>query len=159
MTRMLDSLFRHQAWADAALLQAVGAHAEAAADERPRWTLHHMVMVQRGFLALLLGRLFDREKEMQIPASLDEFERLYRETHAEELSYVGRLGAADLAQPFKMPWIPGCNISVAEALVQVVMHSQNHRGQCLTRLRELCAKPPTLDFVLWAKDRPEPAWA
>jgi uncharacterized damage-inducible protein DinB len=158
MTRMLDSLFRHQAWADAALLQAVRAHAEAAADERLRWTLHHIVMVQRGSLALLLGRPFDRKKERQIPASLDEFERLYRETHAEELSFAGRLEAADLAQPFKMPWIADCNIPVAEALVQVVMHSQNHRGQCLSRLRELGAKPPTLDFILWAKDRPEPEW-
>ena len=74
MTQMLDSLFRHQAWADAALLQAVRAHPQAAADEKLRWTLHHMVMVQRGFLALLLKRPFDREKEMQIPASLDEFE-------------------------------------------------------------------------------------
>ena len=43
-------------------------------------------------------------------------------------------------------------------LTQIVMHSQNHRGQCLTRLRENGAQPPTLDYILWAKDRPAPAW-
>ncbi|MBL8232675.1 MAG: hypothetical protein JNL98_29525 [Bryobacterales bacterium] len=45
----------------------------------------------------------------------------------------------------------GLNPSLAEAWMQVVMHSQNHRGQCLTRLRELGAKPPTLDYILWLK--------
>ena len=48
--------------------------------------------------------------------------------------------------------------TVAEGLTQIFMHSQNHRGQCLTRLRENGAKPPTLDYILWARDRPAPAW-
>jgi uncharacterized damage-inducible protein DinB len=53
-----------------------------------------------------------------------------------------------------MPWIPGARPTLAEALMQVVMHSQNHRGQCLSRLRELGAAPPTLDFIRWVRDRP-----
>jgi uncharacterized damage-inducible protein DinB len=39
------------------------------------------------------------------------------------------------------------------------MHSQNHRGQCLTKIRENGGKPPTLDYIKWAKIQgtPHPA--
>lgn len=54
--------------------------------------------------------------------------------------------------------ILGSRPTVADGLTQIVMHSQNHRGQCLIRLRENGVKPPTLDYILWAKDRPAPSW-
>jgi hypothetical protein len=38
------------------------------------------------------------------------------------------------------------------------MHGQNHLGQYLTRLRENGGKPPTLDYILWAKVQPIPSW-
>jgi hypothetical protein len=59
MNGMIQSLFHHRAWADAAILQAVRAHAEAEKDERLRRTLHHTIMVQRIFLSLFLERPFD----------------------------------------------------------------------------------------------------
>jgi uncharacterized damage-inducible protein DinB len=43
-------------------------------------------------------------------------------------------------------------------MMQVVMHSQGHRSQCATRLRQLGGTPPAMDFVLWLKERPEPEW-
>lgn len=156
MTSMIQSLFRHQAWADAAILRAVRAHAEAAQDERLRWTLHHIVMVQRAFLSFFLERPFDQQAEKQIPESFDDLERLFRDSHSEELSFVDHLEAADLSRTVPLPWI--MHPSLAEALLQVVMHSQNHRGQCLSRLRTLGGNPPTLDFLLWLKDRSEPLW-
>jgi uncharacterized damage-inducible protein DinB len=42
--------------------------------------------------------------------------------------------------------------------MQVALHGQNHRGQSLTRLRELGGKPPTLDYIIWIKSRPGAAW-
>jgi uncharacterized damage-inducible protein DinB len=56
------------------------------------------------------------------------------------------------------PWFPGAKLTLAQAMMQVVMHSQSHRGQCLSRLGEAGAKPPTLDFILWLKDQPGPVW-
>ena len=54
---------------------------------------------------------------------------------------------------------PPLEITVEEALVQAVMHSQHHRGQNATRLRELGGEPPTTDFIVWLwQGRPEPAW-
>jgi len=43
--------------------------------------------------------------------------------------------------------------------MQAVMHSQWHRGQNATRLRELGGEPPTLDLIVWiANNRPAAAW-
>jgi uncharacterized damage-inducible protein DinB len=60
-----------------------------------------------------------------------------------------------------MPWFkePALTITVGEALTQCAMHSQWHRGQNATRLRELGATPPTGDLIVWYwKGRPVPAW-
>ena len=48
-------------------------------------------------------------------------------------------------------WFPGLSLPISDLLMQVAMHSQNHRGQCLTRLRELGGKPPTVDFIVYRK--------
>jgi len=156
MIELIQSLFHHQEWADTTLLRAAQAHVEADKDSQIRSTLHHIVTVQRAFLSLFLERAFDMQKELQVPTSLAEEERLFVDTHREERSFVTSLGESDLARVIEMPWIPGSRPTLAEALIQVVMHSQNHRGQCLSRLRTLGHTPPTLDFIIWLRDRPAP---
>lgn len=59
-------------------------------------------------------------------------------------------GIADerLGERVQMPWFqkdPPFSITVAEALMQAMMHSQWHRGQNATRLRELGGEPPTVE--------------
>ncbi|MGB8261654.1 MAG: DinB family protein [Terracidiphilus sp.] len=157
MSTLFPSLFRHQAWADAALLSAVRSRPESLADASLLKTLHHVVMVQRFFLSRFQGRDFDMARETQPPADFAALVALFRSTHPEELAFVDGLTEADLERRFDLSFLQS-QPTVAEGLIQVAMHSQNHRGQCLTRLRELDAKPPTLDFILWAKDCPEPAW-
>jgi uncharacterized damage-inducible protein DinB len=50
-------------------------------------------------------------------------------------------------------------VTVAEALTQVAMHTQHHRGQSMTRLRNLGGKPRNVDYIIWAwKQRPEGRW-
>ena len=43
-----------------------------------------------------------------------------------------------LSRTVRIPWFPDppCIITIAEAMVQVAMHSQHHRGQCMTRLKD-----------------------
>ena len=120
-----------------------------------------MVLVQQAFLSVFLERPLDMQrlqKEMQEIPEFYGIERLFQVSHAEELAFVSGLREADLARPIDMPWIPGLRLTLGEGLMQVVMHSQGHRGQCLTRLREIGGTPPTLDFILWIKDRPAPIW-
>jgi uncharacterized damage-inducible protein DinB len=159
MIPALRSLFEHQAWADSVMFSAVRNHPAAAADEELRRTLHHIVVTQRAFLALFLKRPFDVAKELKTPDSLEALEAIYHETHADELAFVRQIEDGDLARTFELVWIPGARPTLAEALTQVVMHSQHHRGQCASRLRTLGGKPPMVDYIIWIKDRPAPAWS
>ena len=68
---------------------------------------------------------------------------------------MGKLEEAGLSRVLDLPWI-GSRASTAEALPQVVMHSQAHRGQCAARLRALGGNPPMTDFIIWVKDCPAP---
>ena len=158
MLSMIRDLFNHQAWADSAILIAVRSHPAAREDEALRKTLHHIVVTQRAFLSLFLERPFDLKTEFQIPTNLDDLEALFRETQRDETDYVDKLDDAGLSRVQQLPWIGG-RASTAEALMQVVMHSQSHRGQCATRLRSLGGNPPMTDFIIWIKDRPAPVWS
>jgi uncharacterized damage-inducible protein DinB len=154
----IRSLYGHQAWADAAILTAAAKHEAAAQDETLRKTLHHIVVVQRAFLALFVKRPFDFTREMQTPESLPEVEKLFRAIHAEQIEFASQLQEAQLSAPFDMPYLPGSRLTTGEALIQVIMHSQHHRGQCAARLRVLGVDPPLVDFIIWLKDRPA-AWS
>jgi uncharacterized damage-inducible protein DinB len=158
MLSMIRDLFNHQAWADAAILAAVWSHPAAAEDEALRKTLHHIVVTQRAFLSLFLERPFDPKTEFRVPTELKDIEALFREAHRDETAYVGKLDEAGLLRVLDLPWI-GSRASTGEALMQVVMHSQSHRGQCATRLRAIGGNPPMTDFIVWIKDRPAPVWS
>ncbi len=147
MLSMIRSLFRHQAWADRAILDAARAHAGACQDEALRTTLHHMLVTQRFFLALFLGRAFDLEEELRAPASLDALAARFRETHCAEIAFVEEMDEGELSREREIPHLR-VRRTTADCLVQVVMHSQHHRGQCASRLRALGAAPPATDFIL-----------
>jgi len=149
-------LFDHLVWADAAILKAVRGHAGAADDDEMRRVLHHIVLVQRVYLAILWNRPFDLEKEAQAPATFDALEALFRAAHAEAIAAVGALEESELARSVEMRFMPGLWFSMAEGLMQMVMHSQSHRGQCATRLRVLGGKAPITDFIMWVKERAKP---
>jgi uncharacterized damage-inducible protein DinB len=150
-----STLFRHQAWADAALLAAVAAHPTALSNERLLKTLRHILRVQRVFLARFHGT--DPDAERVVPHAFPDLVAVFRATAAEQLALVDSLTPADLARTFPIPDL-GLQPGVDDGLTQVLFHSQNHRGQCLTRLRECGATPPILDYISWLKDRPMPSW-
>ncbi len=149
-------LFAHQEWADRALLDAVRAHPGAMDDEELLRLLHHVAVVQRAYLGILWGRPFDREKESQPAATFEALEERFREAHAAQADHLGRLEESELDRMVDVPMMRGMKFPVSHGLLQVVMHSQAHRAQCLARLRVLGAKPPILDFILWVKDRLSP---
>jgi uncharacterized damage-inducible protein DinB len=183
---LLAELFDHQAWADAAILAAIRACPAAMDDEKIHHTLHHIVMVQRAFLSIFLKQPFDMAAESEPPESFEALvaqrarrapqnglrtasrrapfcasslvER-FRATQPEELAFVKSLDEPALQRIIETPWIPGAKLTLGQTLMQVVMHSQSHRGQCASRLRASGGQPPTLDFILWLKDRPAPAWS
>ncbi len=154
MVAIVQSLFAHQEWADKALLAAVRGYAAASVDDALRKTLHHIVMVQRFYVSAFLKREFNRETELRVPDTLDELDQSFAQAHAVQAEFAAGLSASALQQPFHLEVFKDFQLTLWQATMQVILHSQNHRGQCLTRLRELGAKPPMLDFLLWAKDNP-----
>jgi uncharacterized damage-inducible protein DinB len=158
MLEMLRDLLRHKGYANAALLKAIRQHSVAAQDEELRKLLHHILLANRFWFMRSIGRDLDLQKESQVPALLEPLAALYRETHDQEMEWISGLKEADLEQKLETRFIAGQTFSLAQGMMQVIMHSQGHRAQCLTRLRSLGGTPPATDFVLWLKDRPEPEW-
>ena len=156
---MLRDLIQHKWHANAALLEAIGQNEKAAHDEELRKLLHHILLANRFWLMLSLGRDFALEKESQVPDSLEVVAAQYRETHAQEAEWISRIQEADLARKLETKFIPGYSFSVAEGIMQICMHSHGHRAQCATRLRRLGGTPPATDFILWLKERPAPDWS
>jgi uncharacterized damage-inducible protein DinB len=150
---MIRSLFDHMFWADAEMWRAVGRNERAAADLGLRKNLHHILMVQRFFLTRVKGETFDPLAFATPPEVWDEFETVLRDRREGWRAWLD--GSPDFTSMLDFePWLKGVRITVEEALTQVVLHSQHHRGQLAMRLRELGGEPPTLDYILWLRERP-----
>lgn len=162
MRSLLRDVYAHQAWADAEQWRAVAACPAARDDEAVRARLHHIHLVQRSFVWTVGDRAVPFP--MTGPADFPTFDALRayaREVHALIDGALGRLSDADLAGAVAIPWFQERPLTITrgEALLQAVMHSQWHRGQNATRLRELGATPPTLDLIVWYwLGRPAAQW-
>jgi uncharacterized damage-inducible protein DinB len=158
MLAMAQDLVRHKWYADARLLTAIQAQPAAAEDKQLRDLLHHIILANRFWLMQFLQKPFIREQESRAPETFTQIVALFRETQAEEFDWLSRLRPPDLDRTLETPFHSGQSFSVAQALMQVCMHSQAHRAQCAARLRLLGGVPPTLDFILWLKARSSPEW-
>jgi uncharacterized damage-inducible protein DinB len=155
----LRNLMAHAAWADAVFLHAWG-KSPARDHEEMRRRVGHIVGVQGGFLAILRGEPPGLPPDGP-PPSFDELKARVEKTHAGTQAYLQTLDAAALARTVQVPWFPPppCVITVAEALVQAAMHSQHHRGQCMTRLKDFGGEPKNVDWIIWLwKGKPAPRW-
>ena len=92
-------------------------------------------------------------------ASIADLRAFARGSHERIIGCRDGVSDARLADAIEIPrWFgfkEPLTITVGEALTQMAMHSQWHRGQNATRLRELGAQPPTVDLITWYwKGRP-----
>lgn len=154
----LKDLLGHQAWADAWFFRAWEASG-ALEDEDLRSRTDHLVSTQEAFLQVLKG------DSVALPERpLPEFGALKTRCEANHQVFgalARGLDEASLARTVCLPWFPEppCVISVSDALLQVCMHSQHHRGQIMARIKALGAKPKNVDYVIWLwKQRPEAPW-
>jgi uncharacterized damage-inducible protein DinB len=154
MIDLIRELFQYQAWADSQLIAAIKAHGPAAEDEELRKTLHHIVVVQRVFIQTCAGETFDLEKEKFVPSTMDEMERLFSATQERSGEFLAVLSPDALCVRLNRPPFDQWHTTVQTGLIQAVFHSQHHRGQAAGRLRALGGTPPTVDYILWKKDRP-----
>lgn len=153
MVSMIEELMRHKWWANAALLKAIEQFPPAAEDEELRKMLNHILFSNRFWLLTILGRPFDRESEMQLPANLAEVIARFQETEHLESQWLSQATDLDMERTLETRSSRlGVDVAVRTAILQICMHTQGHRPQCATRLRALGGTPPGTDFVLWVKD-------
>ncbi len=162
----LKELFRHMEWADAAVWTAMFASPEATRDPILRDRLHHIHLVQRGFLLVWKGVASPPES----PSFSESQSQVVwaREYYGELSEYLGDLSNRDLARPLPIPWAQMIEsqlvrkaevATLGETLAQVVMHSTYHRGQASLRLRELGLEPPLTDYIVWVwLGKPHSSW-
>jgi uncharacterized damage-inducible protein DinB len=160
MIELLRHLFQHEAWADAEHWREIAACSAALEDSEIKGRLHHIHLVQRAYLKMLRGERLDVQKEMEPFPTLNDLRLSARQCHEQMTSWIDGLDPGRLATVLDLPWFKGHQPTVSDALLQVVMHSQYHRGQNATRLKQLGGKPRLTDFVSWVdRGRPDQQWA
>lgn len=163
----LTGLTRHMEWADAIAWRSVLSSPEARDDERIRFWLHHIHMVQRAFLRVW------RNEDLKF-RGLAEFPDLAalaawgREGHRDLQEFLAAAAPSALARPVHLPWSgevetrlgrPVSEVTLAQTATQVVLHTMHHRGQVNARLRTLGGEPQYIDYIVWAwQGQPAADW-
>ena len=159
MLEMLRDLVAHKGHANAAVLRAIRQNDAAVCDPELRELLHHVLIANRFWLLTVLGLPFVFEDESRPSSSFDALIHRYCSTQEQESTWLATATEADLARMLESPLIPGGKCSVAQALMQVCMHSHGHRAQCAKLFRRDGGVPPKTDFILWLASRPTAEWA
>src|SRR2546421_5480929 len=149
MLAFLRDLVAHSEWADAVFFHA-WAKSPARDHEEMRQRVGHILGVQQGFLSVLHGEPPGGPPGGPPPA-FDELKKRAETGHASLRDFAAALEPEALARQVRIPWFPEppCIITAAEALVQVAMHTQHHRGQCMTRLKDFGGETTHVDWIIW----------
>ncbi len=166
----IRELFQYMHWADAEVWRAVSETAKAAGDTLLRARLFHLHTVQHGFLAVWqrIPIDFNHLPKPEDFSNLRELAGYGADYHKKVTEYLTDLKEADMNATSNLPWVPVVEAKFGKTLqsttlwdnlIQVAMHTQHHRGQVNTRVRELGGEPPTIDFIAWAwHGKPDAKW-
>jgi uncharacterized damage-inducible protein DinB len=154
---LLRDLLAHAEWANAIFFYAWG-QSPARDHEELRRRVRHLIGVQHGFLAVLRGQTPGGPTGGP-PPSFTELKARAQASHDGLCDYGASLNSESLTNTVVIPWFPDplCEVTIAEAIVQVAMHSQHHRGQCMTRLKDFGGEPRNVDWIIWLWQQKPPA--
>jgi uncharacterized damage-inducible protein DinB len=160
MLPFLRDLVAHAEWANAVFFHA-WAKSPARDHEELRQRVAHILGVQQGFLSVFRGEAPGGPPSGP-PPSFEELKTRAVTGHAALREFAATLEPEALSRTVRIPWFPDppCVITLAEALVQVALHTQHHRGQCMTRLKDFGGDPKNVDWIIWLwKQRPQARWS
>lgn len=161
-----QTLFAHMEWADAETWSAALAQRDAQRDQRLLQLLYHLHTVQWVYLQMWRSQQLDIPPEggfRDISAVLAWARPYYPEVYA----FLRGVDEASLRHTLAIPWAAEVkkrygsagDVTLAETMMQVVLHSTYHRAQIATRIRELGGEPSVTDFVAWLwRTRPGARW-
>ena len=164
--REFRDLIAHMEWADAHTWRSVRTLPAAQTDERLRYLLHHMHIVQVVYLQAWRGDPFVATELASYPdlPSIFEWSAPY---YASARLFAESLDESRLNRPVEFPWANMIKeqfgsvtpATLAESAWQVFSHTTYHRGQVATRVREVGGEPPTVDYLVWVwQGRPAADW-
>jgi uncharacterized damage-inducible protein DinB len=159
MLNFLRDLAAHAEWANAVFFHAWG-KSPARDHEEMRRRVGHIVGVAHGFLSVFRGEAPGGPPGGP-PPTFDELKARAQSVHAGLAEFTATLQLDGLSRTVRIPWFPDppCVITIAEAVVQVAMHTQHHRGQCMTRLKDFGGEPKNVDWIIWLwKQKPAARW-
>lgn len=159
MNDFLRDLMAHGEWANAVFFHTWG-KSPARDHEEMRNRVAHMIGVQSAFVSLFKGEDPGRPPGGP-PPTFDELYTRAHLSHSNLTGFVAALSPDDLSRTLVVPWFPDppCKITLSEALVQVAMHTQHHRGQCMTRLKDFGGEPKNVDWIIWLwQQKPNGRW-
>jgi uncharacterized damage-inducible protein DinB len=144
---LLRELARHQAWADNEHWKALHSNSALLEDAEIHKRLNHMVMAVRMLTALSRGETPD-------PSGMKDVEpadQLEAALGAANRELMDALNTVDLQKMIALPRGPRgpWEAPAGVLLLQAITHSQHHRGQNASRMRQLGATAPMTDFVVW----------
>lgn len=162
--RILQDLYAYNTWANAQVFDVCRGVDQAQLDAGApgtfgsiSGTLAHMVGVEEVYLLMLRGE-FDA-----LQRSRDEASGWKLEQWAERAARLGQeyrelLASADAAfydQPLNVPWFDFA-LTKHDGLLQVLVHSAQHRAQVFSVLGERGVEVPDQDYVLYVESKSRP---
>ena len=159
-------LVLHMEWADSLVWKAVLGASALQQDQSTRERLYHYHSTQWVYLQVW------RDEEIRIPelatfADLPSLGAWARSYHLELAPFAAGLQEATLQRTIEFPWADQlakrfgsvAPATLAETILQVVLHTTHHRAQIATRLRAVGHEPPMMDFIGWVwMGRPAAEW-
>jgi uncharacterized damage-inducible protein DinB len=163
----LMETYRHMEWADATVWNATPR--DGPPDARLRELLVHIHVVQRAFFSVWTNRpVTDAFKRAEDFETMEAVRLWAQPLYPEMAGFVQGLTGEKLAAPVKLPWAqmiaerlgrPAHETTLADTCYQVPSHTTYHRGQVNTRLREIGAEPPLVDYIAWVWfGKPDAEW-
>jgi uncharacterized damage-inducible protein DinB len=156
----LRDLMAHAEWANAVFFHAWGKSPARDHEEMCR-RVDHIIGVQQAFLSICRDESAGAPPGGP-PPSFEDLKSRAPTCHAGLRDFAAALEPEMLARKMRIPWFPDppCVITIAEAMVQVAMHTQHHRGQCMTRLKDFGGEPKNVDWILWLwRQKPQARWS
>jgi len=156
----------HLEWSDALTWRSVRDLRPAQTDERLRYLLYHMHIVQLVYLQVWRGDPVHATELALYPdlPSLREWSRPY---YAIVREFGESVDDSRFDRPIEFPWAEEIKKrfgSVATATLgdsawQVFSHTIYHRAQVATRVRDIGGEPPLTDFIAWVwQGKPHADW-
>ena len=144
---LLRGLARHQAWADIAHWKALHENSTLLEDLEIRKRLNHMVMALGMLTALAQGEKPDPSGMKDIEPA-NQLEAALEKANADLIEVIN---TTDFQKMIALPRGPqgAWEAPAGVLLLLAITHSQHHRGQNASRMRQLGATPPMTDFVIW----------